>query len=336
MSILSDKTSNTTTNWTITLNRVERLQVFANSSEPALTADAISIPKYENLNITSITGTGTTRTLTFNHQLFELFIPDLVINNSTHSGLFITDISNTNSPTLPSNEWTITLNRAIAAGLPPETRLAPTDIVIRDTSVSMIRGNSTTREIVLTTAISSLAATDIVINNHDAPEMKVVTVVPNISPSFLLSVSPLLIADNVLAESLENIRQYLEIGLTQEELPNKTILDSYLSAAESEIYELLSLTSTEYDSRALSDSDFALKTRIATQYRTAALLVPALPSIVRQSSLRLSTEYNVLEPEKKIQFFLNRSKDEVEEFVPTSQLAKGYAAGSFSRRSLRF
>ena len=336
MPILLNEVTSTTTNWFLTLSREEYPQLPANSSETAIVEADITLPKYGTVAITAITGSGTTRNVTFNHGLFELSANDIVIDNTKHPRLIVTNVVNTNAPTTPSTDWVLTLNRAVGAGLAPEPIIVPGDITIANNSVTRITGQGLQRGIHLDTALSELGPDDITISNHPNPDIEVTAVTANVPVPNLISSSPLSIANLVLAQALDNIRNYLEIGLTRDELPNKTIIDGYLPQAEEEIYSILHLTPTEYDTRASASTAFSSKTRLAAQYRAAALIVPALPEILTEEINRERQTFAEFEPEKKIQFFLDRSETEIQEFVPTGEAVTGYVAGSFKRRPICF
>lgn len=336
MPILLDEVTTTTTNWFLTLSREEYAQLPANSSETAIVEGDITLPKFGSVAVTAITGSGTTRNVTFNHGLFDLSVNDLVIDRTKHPRLFVTNAVNANAPTTPSTDWTLTFNREVGAGLAAESTIAPGDISIANNSVTRITGQGLQRGIHLSTALSGLEPDDITISNHPNPDIEVTAVTANVPVPNLISDNPLSIANLALAQALDNIRNYLEIGLTRDELPNKTIIDGYLPQAEEEIYSVLNVTPTEYDTRATASTTFSSKTQLAVQYRTAALIVPALPEILTEEINRERQTFAEFEPEKKIQFFLDRSESEIREFVPTTAAVTGYVAGSFKRRPICF
>ena len=178
-----------------------------------------------------------------------------------------------------TRNWQITLNRIEASG---ENALVIGDFTISGNSVTSISGTGLTRNIVLGTAVEMLNPTHLVIANHmTAPAMVVTSAVNADIPQFL-----------------NQIRQLLNIGLTSDDLPDSVISSLvYLRAAEFEVYESIRLTDTTYDTMigglmpTPAQRILAERYRIAVMYRTAALLIPALPDIIEQAILRERTRY---------------------------------------------
>ena len=129
-----------------------------------------------------------------------------------------------------------------------------------------------------------------------------------------------------LQEFLNEIRNILDVGVDAETLPN-TIIASlpFLRAAELEVYELTGETDASYDTKAAADPLFRERMRIATMYRTAARLLYSFPEIIAESELQLTTRYNSIDPEKKINFWLGISNDSVKDDVvdPTALVSGG-------------
>ena len=191
----------------------------------------------------------------------------------------------------PSNRWIITLNREVT-----EPALAPNAFTISGNSVLSITGSGTTRTIVLGGALAMLNATDISIDQSGYTD----------------EVNVIATENALLIPFLEQIRNLIGLDLSTQNLPDATILQpAFLRAAELQVYDALDTTDTAYDTKAASDELFKERTRIAVIYRTAALLVPVLPSIVESSTLRLRTRYTQIDWQEKVAFFIKAADDAV-------------------------
>ena len=196
-----------------------------------------------------------------------------------------------------SNRWLITLNREETDS---ESKLVPNDFnfTSNNNAVTSITGSGITRTIVLTEEVATLDISRITIINHDAaPIMEVIS------------------AENaLLIPFLAQIRNLLGVDLTKEDLPDATILQSaFLRTAELQVYSNLGLSGdTAYDAKAV-DALFRERSRIAVIYRTAALLVPVLPSIIESSIESERIRYAEIDWEEKINFFLGAADTAIKE-----------------------
>ena len=325
--------------WLITLNRIERSQVLADPQEESLKADdfSIRIPTPDGLMDVAVTNieitAPTTRRVTTDKGMFELKPEYITITN--HPGMVVTAARKTVATEDPDTTWNLILNRAINNGIGNEPPLRPNEINIftannrlyTERAVTSIIGTGLKRTILLSdTAI--LPNFNLRISTHIG--MNIVSIQ-----------SPIYIS------ALESIRKFVSTEATAQGIPDDVIGKDYLRNAEFEIYDDLGISESEYDMRAdahmpgsnelTADAiHYREKVRIATEYRTAALLVPAYPDLVRQSVLSTSFEYEVFDPSKKIQFLLKRSKDEIAEFITTDTATTGYVAKGFTRRRSLF
>ena len=129
----------------------------------------------------------------------------------------------------------------------------------------------------------------------------------------------MLTTDNAdIAGFMTQIRNILRIGVTAEDLPDATIRElAFLRKAELAVYEQTGRTDATYDAAAQSDSALQDRFRIAVMYRTAALLLPALPDIVRESFQSELRQYVQIDFDTKINFFLTQATDAIEEDLTT-------------------
>jgi len=133
-----------------------------------------------------------------------------------------------------------------------------------------------------------------------------------------------------VASYLSQIRNILRIGLTSEDLPDATIQEAaFLRRAELAVYEKTGLTDQTYD--AISDPLKQERLRIAVLYRTAALLVPALPEIVRESFLGELQQFAQIDWEQKIAFFNSQADDAIEQDTPVQTSSIGSVGSSYTR-----
>lgn len=116
---------------------------------------------------------------------------------------------------------------------------------------------------------------------------------------------------------LNQIRNILRIGITAEDLPDSSIRElAFLRNAELAVYEKTGKPEGTYDTESLVNPALRDRFRIAVMYRTAALLVPSLPDIVRESFLGELQQYAQIDWQEKINFFLSQSDDAIEEDLP--------------------
>ena len=124
--------------------------------------------------------------------------------------------------------------------------------------------------------------------------------------------------------------------MTINDISDRQIENPYLRSAEYEVYEALGVTESEYDTKAAADATYREKTRIATLYRTAALLVPSVPDILQESVLSVQRRYVQFDPDKKIAAFIRLSNNEIEEYLPEDSKRSGFVARSFKKRYVGF
>ena len=220
---------------------------------------------------------------------------------------------------IDTSNWQITLNRVEQ---PPELALVAADFTAP--VVTGVSGIGLTRDIVLSSSTNNLTPSNIRIANHDARPAE--------------NVSAMVVTDAIttlLAGALDQIRQLLDVGLTSTELPNAVVRSSvYLRKAELEVYQSTNLTDATYDSTIASMPLKAEQYRISTMYRTAALLIPALPDIVEQSTLRLRTRYTEIDWEKKRALFLQLSDDIIEDDIVDPQITATVVAECITKTVL--
>ena len=204
----------------------------------------------------------------------------------------------------PVTRWCVTLNRAESS---TESPLTPADITITGNAVSSITGSGLNRVLILGTAVASLPPSSITFLAHTG-----MTVVSTTNLE--------------LQEFLSEIRNILDIGVDAETLPNSVIESlPFLRAAELEVLKLTENTDSSYDTKAAADPLFRERMRISVMYRTAARLLFSFPTIVAESELQLSSRYQQIDPDEKINFWLSFSDDTIKEDVvsPTSEFSGG-------------
>ena len=190
----------------------------------------------------------------------------------------------------PSTRWNITLDMTLG------TPLTAADVTVTGNTVTAVTGAGTRWVLTLGTAVDELLPTTITI----------------------AGVMVLTTENAELGEFLQEIRNILHIGLTADDLPDATIKQlSYLRKAELTVYDSTKRTDATYDAAVLTDSALRDRFRIAVMYNTAALLVPALPDIVREEFQDEYRQYVQLQGEDKIALFLNTAKDVIEDDIPT-------------------
>ena len=209
-----------------------------------------------------------------------------------------------------SSNWIITLNRELNNS---EGILQLSDIAITNNPVLSIAGNGFTRTIRLSTAETNLNPNDIVID-------------PRFVGPPLLEV---IATDNAdLIPYLSQIRDLIGVSYKEEDIPDNIIKqDIYLRQAEFLVYEkvneeirknsgintlyrgLSQLDDATYDAQQ-SNLIFIEKHRIAVMYRTAALMIPALPQILQDFILRNEYRYAEIDWQEKILEYENKA-DEV-------------------------
>ena len=201
----------------------------------------------------------------------------------------------------PTTQWVITLSATrsnLAAGDVTITLPTPLTPPTPALAVSTVTGSGTSWVLMLNRMISELPPGAITIGGLPAT-----TVVST---------------DNAeIAGFMQQIRNLLRIGMDAADLPDATIRQlSYLRKAEFSVYEETKKTEADYDNTIMNDAAMRDRFRIATMYHTAALLVPALPDIVREEFQQEYRQYVQMTGEEKIALFLNAAKDAVDEVLP--------------------
>ena len=189
--------------------------------------------------------------------------------------------------------------------------LNPSTLTIMGNAVTNTVGSGTSWMLTLRDAVSALAPSDITIPG-----------------------ATVLSTDNAnIAGFIEQIRNILRIGLTQADLPDSTIRENaFLRKAELAVYEKTTKTEAAFDTESATDIALRDRFRIATMYRTAALLVPALPDIVREQFQSELNQYVQMDWEQKIAFFIKQADDAVEEDIPEDQVSSvGRIGSSYTR-----
>ena len=188
----------------------------------------------------------------------------------------------------PTTQWVITLSATRDA-------LVLADIMVTGNIVSAVSGSGTTWTLTLSNPVATLLPGSVTITGS--------TVVST--------------ENGEISGFMQQIRNLLRIGMDAADLPDVTIRQlSYLRKAEFTVYEETKKTETEYDSTIMNDATMRDRFRIATMYHTAALLVPALPDIVREEFQQEYRQYVQMTGEEKIALFLNAAKDAIEEVIP--------------------
>lgn len=192
--------------------------------------------------------------------------------------------------------------------------LTASGIQISGNGVTSLSSSGITRDAVLQTATDNLVITSTGVSG--------VTVVS--------------VENRDLVDYLSQIRWILNSLLTVTDLPDEQILSPFLRSAEYETYDALGISESDYDTKASTDSTYREKVRLSTLYRTAALMVPAVPDIIRQRIDLESIQYVEYDPQEKIANYLRLSNNEIEEFLPEDSNRSGFASGSFTRRYIGF
>ena len=245
-----------------------------------------------------------------------------------------------------TDKWRIRLQRGVGT-------LDPVDVTVADSTVHGIGGNGTLWTLTLQFARRTLSIADVAVTGNDVVEVQKglqssdFSVAGNTITSGVesadgnswdltlgtpisaleegasgVSVFNTIITgtENIaLQPFLQQIRDILRIGVTAEDLPDETISDLvFLRKAELDVYDRTGISEATYDTRAAADTALRDRFRISTMYRTAALLVPALPDIVRESFQSELRQYVQMDWEQKINFFLTQADDAIEEDIPDS------------------
>lgn len=109
---------------------------------------------------------------------------------------------------------------------------------------------------------------------------------------------------------LQDIRQLVLNELTSKDLPDDVInRDIYLGIAERDIFARANITSSQYDAL---DAEQQTKIKTAVKYKTAVLILPSLPQLLRETVIGISYQYNQLSQTNKIK----RYEDLIDNQVP--------------------
>lgn len=206
----------------------------------------------------------------------------------------------------PTTQWTITLSTT------PSTTLMPADITVSGNAVSSVSGAGTTWMLILRDPVAILPPSSVTITGS--------TVVSTENAE--------------IAGFMQQIRNLLRIGMDAADLPDATIRQlSYLRKAEFSVYEETKKTEAQYDTAIMNDPAMRDRFRIAAMYHTAALLVPALPDIVREEFQQEYRQYVQMDGDEKIALFLNAAKDAIqEEITATASISNvGELGTSYTR-----
>ena len=215
-----------------------------------------------------------------------------------------------------TDAWTLYLNRIETED---ETLLVPDDFTVNiaQNLIQTISGDGIARQVTFQNAVGSFALSALVINRH--PGMEVVGAIPTASVSYL-----------------DQIRNILRLGLTDDDLSEFQIQqDAFLGQGELEVYSSLNVTPVQYDSKAESDPLYQQRVRTAAMYRTAALLVPALPEIIGNTLRGENIRYAEYDWQERINFYLRVAADAIEEDA-TTDVAGGVAIARLARRTTYF
>ena len=363
MAILSDTFTPSEDTWIITLNRgiypqePQDLMATLNISD-------ITFPSIPDVTIESIANfdrdptdpNADTGIVTFKQELYQFTADQVVIQN--HRRLNVVSVTNINdpvTPTLPSNMWSLTLNRPVKGGLPAERTLQQnamyTDLdvsrVLTSTgvpvsSVSSPVGSGLERTITFTippaaqgqppNLLQEVRPDQITISNH--ADMEVVAVRPEES---ILSTNPniFLPPGSDLDHILGTIRNHVSPRLDETDVSDSVIYRSFLIPAEFEILELLGLTTAEYKAMAYDMNnmltEFGRRANAALAYRAAARLTVSLPTIIRQATLQDLIQYESINLDDKVNYFISWSNREIQEILPVDERDTGFEGTSFVR-----
>ena len=307
MAIISNFPQN---RWNITLNRVETSQIPADPNEQNLDINDVSISingiQDGRITVTEISNSGSNKDrydITLSLGLYDLEPSNVTISRE---GMWVVGAQkmklDPNSNWIAEDNasessllWRLFTNRVHNSGFPGESKLLASDISIDNNQVTSISGDTLQRLIALETPLSADPhPSDFTINNHPNPtEMQVVAVSNPGLTSYL--------------KSMDTIRSFLSLDLTEEQLPNSIVGGDSLRKAELVTLRLLNQTESQFDSEAASNATFAENARISVEYRTAAFLVPAFSDIIRQRVFETETTYNTYDLEKKKDFLIQRA-----------------------------
>ena len=188
----------------------------------------------------------------------------------------------------PTTNWQINLSAVLAT-------LTPADVTVTGNTVTAVVGTGSRWTLTLDTPTDALLPSSVTIAGTTVTS-----------------------TDNAdIAGFMEQIRNILRIGVTEEDLPDSTIRElAFLRRAELAVYERTGNTDATYDAAA-SNTALRDRFRIAVMYRTAALLLPALPDIVRESLQSELRQYVQIDFDTKINFFLSQANDAIEDDTTT-------------------
>ena len=130
--------------------------------------------------------------------------------------------------------------------------------------------------------------------------------------------------------ALDGVRHLLNVGLTEAELTNETILsDPFLRVAEYQLYEALGLSGdSDYDAkigtapRTAAQESYRSRSMIAVTYLTAIQLIPSLPQLIEESILRESVRYQEIDWEAKSALLKATAEEVLDPIAPINAFDK--------------
>ena len=143
------------------------------------------------------------------------------------------------------------------------------------------------------------------------------------------------LSGQALTDAMNQVRNILRIGVTAEDLPDNTILEpAFVRRAELAVYAQTDIANDAAFDELAADDPKRERLKIATLYRTAALLVPALPDIVREQFQSELRQYVQMDWEQKINFFIGQANDTLQPDIPAD--AQVSSVGSVGSSYTRF
>ena len=214
-----------------------------------------------------------------------------------------------------ATHWDILLSRTETDN---EAAVAVGDITIAGTTVTQISGTGPWRHLTLNPAIATLTPSAVTIANHAG--MCVEFAIPAESLPFL-----------------KQIRNILRIGITEEDLSDDTIASAaFLGKAEWEVYGVLNITPAAYDTKAAADAIYQQRVRTAVMYRTAALLVPAFPTILQNAIQQERVTYEEFDWQQRIALYLRTADEAIATDMPTDEVSGGVVVAELATRRTYF
>ena len=139
----------------------------------------------------------------------------------------------------------------------------------------------------------------------------------NPDPTTMPTPIPWQLVFNTRNSLINNIRDLVQIGLSNETLPDNIILKSvYFRSSELDIIDRIGLTQEAYNAKLLSDADFRERVTIAIEKRSAAKIIPALPQIIEERVLNVEIRYAEIDWQERINLLIAESDDEIKQDLP--------------------